>query len=87
MTKGNKNDNTQYSFNKPFPPNHNILIGSLHDDTLHNVHDALCTLQELTFSDKQDQLTLSENSTAGLFYLMECIIHALRFELYHRNRK
>ena len=83
-----KETKQQYSekfFRKPFPPNHNSLIGSLHDDTLHNVHDALCTLQELTFSGEHDQLTLSENSTAGLFYLMECIIHALRFELYHRE--
>ncbi len=66
-------------------PHHNPLIGYLQIDTLHNVHDAMATLQELSANCEQDQLVLSEQATSGLFYLMETVIHALRFELYHRQ--
>lgn len=72
-------------FNGPFPPMHNPLIGSLPADTFHNVHDAMSTLQELTVGCEQDELVLSEHATGGLFTIMECIIHALHFELYHRR--
>ncbi len=89
MAKKNKADRKkQYSkkfFKTPFPPHHNPLIGSLQKDTLHNVHDAIATLQELTISCEQDQLVLSEYATGGLFYLLECVGYALRFELYHRK--
>ena len=66
-------------------PNHNPLIGYSSLDTLNNVHDAMLTLQELTANCEQEQLTLSEHATTGLFMLMECTIHALHFELYHRK--
>ncbi len=89
MAKKNQADREkQYSkkcFKTTFPPHHNPLIGYLQIDTLHNVHDAMATLQELSANCEQDQLVLSEQATSGLFYLMETVIHALRFELYHRQ--
>jgi len=46
-----KTNNKRYSkkyFQKPFPPNHNALIGTMQYDTLYNVRDAISTIQDLT---------------------------------------
>jgi len=68
------------------PPNHNPLIGLLHGDTLINVCDSLSTLQDLTVSPPNGELNLSPPSNNGLYFLMSCIIDALRFEIDHRNK-
>ena len=79
----------QYSkkfFLKKFPPNHNPLIGVLHKDTLLNVHDAIALLQELTIN-SDDGVMPSGSVNMGYFYSMDCILNALRFEIYHRKKK
>lgn len=65
------------------PPNHNPLIGLLQTDTLINVHDSLTTLQELTIN---SDLCLCPASNNGLYFLMDCIIDALRFEIKYRDK-
>lgn len=74
----------KHYFRKPFPPNHNPLIGTLQGDTLHNVHDAIALLQELTVN-SDEGLMASESINAGYYFLTECILYALRFEIYHRK--
>jgi len=90
MSKGNKKSKKQqYSrkyFIKTFPPNHNPLIGMVHDDTLKNVHDVIVVLQDLAVSSEQDQIASSPYTAGGLFRLTECVLYALRFELYHRPK-
>lgn len=87
MSKGNKKSKKQqYSrkyFIKTFPPNHNPLIGMLHDDTLKNVHDSIVVFQDIAVSSEQDS---SRYTTEGLFWLLECVLYALRFELHHRPK-
>ena len=73
-------------FLKLFPPNHNPLIGVLHADTLLNVHDAIALLQELAVN-SDDGLMPSESVSTGYFFLMDCILRALRFEIYNRQDK
>ena len=82
-------ENRKYSkkfFRKPFPPNHNPLIGTVPDDTIHNVLDVVSVLQELTINPEQGELVFSEFSTSGFFLVLSCIRDALRFELYHRKK-
>ena len=69
-------------FIKPFPPNHNPLIGSMQADTFANVRDALCTLRELT---EVREFGLTEGSVTGLHFLMTCIIKAVDFEIDNRE--
>ena len=89
MAKGNnKNKKQQYSrkfFLKTFPPNHNPLIGVLHMDTIHNVHNAIALLQELTIN-SDDGLMPNESINTGYYFLTDCILRALRFEMYHRKK-
>jgi hypothetical protein len=73
-------------FLKPFPANHNPLIGTLHGDTLLNVHDAIALLQELSVN-SDDGLMPSESVSTGYYFFMDCILRALRFELYNREEK
>ena len=91
MAKENKNrGNRQYSrkfFLLQFPPNHNPLIGTLQIDTIHNVHDAIALLQEITVCPRDDGFMFSEWSNTGYYYLMDCILRALRFEIYNRKKK
>ena len=72
-------------FLRPFPPNHNPLIGSLHKDTLNNVHDAIAALQELAVNSSDEEVLASSSVNMGYFFLMECVLHALRFEIHHRK--
>lgn len=77
----------QYSkkfFRKTFPPNHNPLIGTLPGDTLHNVHDAIALLQELIVN-SDEGLMPSQSVNMGYYFLMNCVLSALRFELYNRK--
>jgi hypothetical protein len=86
-TKNKTHRKKQYSkefFRKSFPPNHNPLIGTLHADTLHNVHDAIAVLQEITVNSNEG-LMPSESINTGYYFLTDCILTALRFELYHRK--
>ena len=86
-TDNKTHDKKQYSkkfFRKSFPPNHNPLIGTLHGDTLHNVHDAIALLQELSIN-SDGGLMPSESINTGYYFLMDCILCALHFELYHRK--
>jgi hypothetical protein len=73
-------------FSKTLPANHNPLIGSLHGDTLHNIHDAIALLQELSLH-SDDGLMPSPSANMGYYFLMSCILNALRFELYNRKDK
>ena len=89
MAKGNKKKK-QYSrkyFQKAFPPNHNPIIGTLHMDTIHNVHDAIALLQEIAVCAGDNEFLFSKWSNNGYFYLSDCILHTLRFEIYHREMK
>lgn len=71
-------------FLEPFPANHNPLIGMLHKDTLRNVHDAIAFLQELTVN-SDDGLMPSESISTGYYFLTDCVLRALRFEIYNRQ--
>ena len=89
MAKGNKKNKQQYSkkfFQKTLPPNHNPLIGMLQMDTIHNVHDAVALLQEITVCPGDDGFMFSEWSNTGYYYLMDCVLRALRFEIYYREK-
>jgi len=67
----------------PLPPTHNPLIGALHKDTLNNIRDSLCTLQEITSI--PNEVMMSDRSTTGLYFLMTCILDALQFEIEYRE--
>ena len=72
-------------FLEPFPLNHNPLIGMLHKDTLNNVNDDIALLQDLTVNPDEGGLMLSEFSNMGYFFLMDCVLYVLRFEIYHQK--
>lgn len=78
----------QYSrkfFRKIFPPNHNPLIGALQIDTLNNVHDAVALLQELATNSDEYPAT-SKSINMGYYLFTDCILSALRFEIYNRKK-
>ena len=81
--------NTTFTFTDNYfindlPPTHNPLIAHQSMDTLSNVRDTLCVLRELT---EANEFSLNDNSTAGLHFLMTCIIRAVEFEVEHRSHK
>ncbi|MBX2807878.1 MAG: hypothetical protein KTR20_04525 [Cellvibrionaceae bacterium] len=85
MSENQHAESQQYAkkyFRKPFPPNHNPIIGSMRIDTLCNAHNALCLLRQIT--EPKDYQT-EKDVEKGLFFLMTCIINALYFEI--NNRK
>ena len=81
-----QNSKKQYSekyFQKPFPPNHNPLIGAMRYDTLCNVRDAIYTIQDLT--NPPEGINLSTKSSTGMYFILNCVIGALQFEIWHRK--
>jgi len=80
--KSNKRYSKNY-FQKPFPPNHNPLIGTMQVDTLCNVRDAIYTIQDL--STLPEGIDLSPKSSTGMYFIMNCILNALQFEIQHRK--
>ena len=67
MTDNNLNPET-YSkeyFAQEFPPNHNPLIGSMREDTLCNVRDALHALNELN---ETQELRSFESAQVGCIF-------------------
>ena len=75
---------TQYSpeyFAKSLPPNHNPIIGDSHLDTISNVHNALCFIRETYVVPAHESDT---DTDTGLFFILTCLIHGLRFELENR---
>lgn len=71
----------QYFVNT-FPPNHNPIIGMLQEDTMCNVRNTLCTLQELT---ETEEFGSGEHVIDGYHMLLNCLISAMNFELYNRK--
>jgi len=76
-----KKYNKKY-FDKPFPPNHNPIIGTHCLDTINNVHNALCFIRE---SHEAPDNESEEESRTGLFFLLTCLIQWLRFEMENRE--
>lgn len=69
-------------FEKPFPPNHNPIIGPHYLDTITNVHNALCFIRE---SHEAPDYESEEDAQTGLFFLLTCLIQSLRFEMENRR--
>ena len=61
-------------FLKPFPPNHNPLIGVMQVDTMNNIFESLVSLQEMT-----------RTHSSGMYFFLCCIVDALDFEMHHRQ--
>lgn len=64
----------------------NPIIGASTSDTFHHARCSLFALQEITqFALKYNSSSLSKEGTIGLYYLLECISEAMRFEAEQRN--
>ncbi len=80
-----ENEPTKYSqeyFDRPFPPNHNPIIGYNHLDTISNVHNALCFIRETYEAPDYES---EKDIDTGLFFILTCLIHGLRFEMENRG--
>lgn len=81
-----RKSNSPYSkkyFQKPFPPNHNPLIGTMPVDTLCNIRDVIATIQDLT--NLSEESNLSTSSATGVHLIFSCVFDALQFEIQHRQ--
>ncbi len=68
------------------PNSYNPIIGSSTLDTFNNVRCSLLAIKDITqFAIKYNTSSLSDEGTIGLYYLLECISEAMRFEAEQRN--
>ena len=80
---------TKYSqeyFELALPPNHNPIIGTSCLETINHVHDSLCYLRdahEALSHECHDEIP--RDSKDGLFWLLNCLISGLRFEMANRE--
>ena len=76
---------TKYSpeyFAGAFPPNHNPIVGHNHLDTISNVYSALCFIRETYEAPDYES---EKDTDTGLFFILTCLIHGLRFEMENRG--
>ena len=84
-----RDSNNQWLLSKDivdgFYPTHNHYIGSLRDDTLHNVCAGIQTLTAL-LSLESDGGMFSRASNHGTYWLALNLLEALSFEIHHRDK-
>jgi hypothetical protein len=68
------------------PSTYNPIIGISTPDTFDNVRCSLFALKEITeFTMRYNTNNLSDDGTIGLYFLLECISEAMRYEAEQRN--
>ncbi len=68
------------------PSTFNPIIGASTPDTFNNARCSLFALKEvIQFALRYNTSNLSEDGINGLYYLLECISEAMRFEAEKRN--
>lgn len=82
MSDENKKKFADNYFEDEFPPNHNPAIGPQSADTLSNVRNGLCALDELA---RSPEFSNSKEVTEGYGILSACLVSALEFEIYNRE--
>lgn len=60
---------------------YNLMIGNSPTDTMHNIHDTLHTIKELSENSLDGELNLSRSATMGLQLMLDNIIRAVQYEI------
>jgi len=71
----------------PLPKTYNPIIGNSTKETLFNARCSIYALQEIgQLALKHKKTRFSKDANIGLYYLLECISEAMRYEVEHKNK-